>query len=312
MPFDAHQTSRVSSYRRTASNSGLEKKPILKKKTASETILQHSLSQNTLLRCASAIIKSQEATTLPPLTAKGLPLVQDRPIFTSTRTTTTTTTSTATTTTTTSHGSPNCEKRHIHFNNEVVQCIAIDSKEGDEEDIASSRSASGNNLNDHSLPQRQQDSSCSINNPKCFVSHGESKIIAPLPPTTLKCRADTPEPGPRHTSTSERDKLRQANLGLRFNSDVYNDYEYDENDSWYPKSEHHDDGISRPWFVGSEDEREGRPLRLTSSGMFMPYDDDESYDDEGDTSTSGIFGRVIDTLNTAKDIAHVIWNVGWQ
>ncbi|KAJ4186645.1 hypothetical protein NW759_016934 [Fusarium solani] len=29
-------------------------------------------------------------------------------------------------------------------------------------------------------------------------------------------------------------------------------------------------------------------------------------------TTDGIFGRVIDTVNTARDIAHVIWNVGWR
>jgi hypothetical protein len=25
-----------------------------------------------------------------------------------------------------------------------------------------------------------------------------------------------------------------------------------------------------------------------------------------------IFGHVIDTVNTARDIAHVIWNIGWK
>jgi hypothetical protein len=27
---------------------------------------------------------------------------------------------------------------------------------------------------------------------------------------------------------------------------------------------------------------------------------------------AGLFGKAVDTVNTAKDIAHVIWNVGWR
>jgi hypothetical protein len=34
----------------------------------------------------------------------------------------------------------------------------------------------------------------------------------------------------------------------------------------------------------------------------------EGEDDEG---AAGLFGRVADIMNTAKDIAYVIWNVGW-
>ena len=28
--------------------------------------------------------------------------------------------------------------------------------------------------------------------------------------------------------------------------------------------------------------------------------------------SEGLFGKITDTVNTAKDIAHVIWNVGWR
>ena len=43
-------------------------------------------------------------------------------------------------------------------------------------------------------------------------------------------------------------------------------------------------------------------MRRTPSGMFMPYEDE----DEDDIVAAGLFGRVVDTVNTAKDIAHVI------
>ena len=39
----------------------------------------------------------------------------------------------------------------------------------------------------------------------------------------------------------------------------------------------------------------------------MPNDDDDE-DDYG----GGIVDKVFDTINTARDIAHVIWNVGWR
>jgi hypothetical protein len=39
--------------------------------------------------------------------------------------------------------------------------------------------------------------------------------------------------------------------------------------------------------------------------MFMPYDEDEG------PPRNGIFGQALNAVNTFKDIAHVVWNVGW-
>ena len=52
---------------------------------------------------------------------------------------------------------------------------------------------------------------------------------------------------------------------------------------------------------------EGGALRRTASGMFMPI---EEQDEE--PGQSGLIGKVVDTVNTARDIATVIWNVGWR
>lgn len=59
------------------------------------------------------------------------------------------------------------------------------------------------------------------------------------------------------------------------------------------------------------DEDQMAGMRRTGSGMFMPYDDDEFGSGSGSGAT-GIFGRVSETINTARDIAHVIWTVGWR
>jgi hypothetical protein len=86
------------------------------------------------------------------------------------------------------------------------------------------------------------------------------------------------------------------------------DDEHDEGMDWQPKRSAYDFTRDRPWFVNPEDEDEldnGSDLHLTPSGMFMPYE-------EGESSYTGLFGKVVDTVNTARDIAHVIWNVGWR
>src|SRR5271156_4993482 len=55
-------TASPSPSRLSTSSSFLHKKPILKKKSASEVILQRSNSEHSLLKRAGAILKSQEAT----------------------------------------------------------------------------------------------------------------------------------------------------------------------------------------------------------------------------------------------------------
>ncbi|KAH9208760.1 hypothetical protein DL95DRAFT_479523, partial [Leptodontidium sp. 2 PMI_412] len=42
-------------------------------------------------------------------------------------------------------------------------------------------------------------------------------------------------------------------------------------------------------------------ISRTPSGMLMPYEEDED-----DVVTDGLFGKVVDTVNTAKDIVYVI------
>lgn len=49
-------------------------------------------------------------------------------------------------------------------------------------------------------------------------------------------------------------------------------------------------------------------LRRTNSGMFMPFEEGE---DDGRAS-NGLFGRITETYNTARDICYVLYNVGWR
>ena len=60
--------------------------------------------------------------------------------------------------------------------------------------------------------------------------------------------------------------------------------------------------------VENDETSPGPGMRRTPSGMFMPYDDDE----EESFVHTGVLGRLVDTVNTARDIATVVWNVGWR
>ncbi|KAJ6035806.1 hypothetical protein N7540_000085 [Penicillium herquei] len=297
-------------------NSYLEPKPILKKKTASETILQRSLSQHTLLQHAGAILKAQEAQhnwTRPSFTRSNTDLDHIHHRTGSS----TYSNSTGDTLTSSSSGltSPS-ERRHIHFNNEVVQCIAVEAKYADEEDWPMTFDEESSD--DGVVMMREIAGSASLSNrstPRNSFS-SDSKTIAPLPSTTLKCRGDTPEP---HTESSLLDRwanfapaspsslsptpsvetLRPPSANFLLDDD-------DEDPSLDFTGQYRD---RQAWFVPEEEDemRNTGPLQLSPSGMFVPYGESE-----GEASNTTLLGRVVDTVNTARDIAHVIWNVGWR
>jgi len=56
----------------------------------------------------------------------------------------------------------------------------------------------------------------------------------------------------------------------------------------------------------SDDDFRMEGMRRTGSGMFMPEEEEER------EYATGILGRIGEGINTARDIAHVIWTVGWR
>jgi hypothetical protein len=156
-------------------------------------------------------------------------------------------------------------------------------------------------------------------------SSNESKTIAMLPSTTLKYREDTPdlpETAMKHSGfwklspSPSEETLRPSKPSTGF---LLGDDDDDEDDlTWQPPSAfaNRKDSISLAQdrmnglqISGSSSTEEANPsgMRRTPSGMFMPYEEDED-----DVVSEGLFGKMVDTVNTAKDIAHVIWNVGWR
>ncbi|KAI4139791.1 MAG: hypothetical protein L6R39_006113 [Caloplaca ligustica] len=308
------------------SNSFTSKKPILKKRSLSELMLQRSLSSSTLIQQATDALQAQQ----PGQRVRDRPILGERALsdfVTSSYPETPSTpsheggTSTQPSTSASGRHTP-CTKRHIHFNDKVEQCIAIngeperckfgkvvhDDSDSEDDMLMMKSVANRTNSKKPSTPRN---------------SFGtESKTIAMLPSTTLKYRGDTPDPikqqekqkdgvwnkGFRIPQSPSQETIKPSNSSSNFLLEDDDD-ELDVN--WQPSSGRRDSismhhSNSYNWGADEEVFEERNGLRRTPSGMFMPYDDND------DHTSTGLLGKVIDTVNTAKDIAHVIWNVGWR
>ena len=307
------------------SNSFGSKKPILKKRSLSEIMLQRSLSSSTLMKQATDSLRAQQ----PEKRLRERPLLGNRLLSDSVTSSNPDSPGRASipptvlSSASASGRQTPCTKRHIHFNNKVEQCIAINKGGDDHEDYYSAIHDDSASDDDLLTMKPIQTSGARISNhttPRNSFS-GDSKTIAMLPSTTLNYRGDTPEPAEQ--------KARQQgsfwNLGAKLNgspsqetlkpSAPSTNFLLDEDDdadmTWQPSATN---GRRDSIFLmrgpkDEEDDERGQRsgLRRTPSGMFMPYEEDED-----DIHPSGLFGKVVDTVNTAKDIAHVIWNVGWR
>jgi len=344
--------SNCSGSRLSHSSSFMSKKPILKKKSASAAILERSRSQHSLLQRAGEIIQVQQSSpahgrrpslmrghsdfALPQYTGSSVantPSEHDVPGFTGTRS---------------SFVYPDvptpAECKHVLFNEEVRQVQAIDSEDDDKGDDGLD--------DDRAIFDDDEDDDCGLmmapsartmrgsnrGTPRGSFSN-ESKTIVPLPSTTLKYRTDTPEPqeepnGPaglwskdrRLSPSPSQETLRPSRPNHNF---LIDDDPEVVDEPWQPRSatddddggrggdeddDHHDDdeeddcgyGVER--FPYEEEDERGPQMRRTDSGMFMPYDENE----EEAVMNNTLFGQAVYAINTFRDIAHVVWNVGWN
>lgn len=323
----ARQTSQLS-----RGNSFASKKPILKKRSLSEVILQRSLASSTLMKQATDAIWAQQpeqkldggpflkARVLSDLGTRSQPKRPNgNPITSPPATLRSALTSGAQTP---------CTERHIHFNNKVEQCIAIN-KGGVERYDYFGGICDDSSSEDEPLTMKTVHRPRSgLGTPRNSFS-GESKTIAMLPSTTLNCRGDTPEPVEqkskkrrffRSASTkiascpSERTIIPRTPSANFLLSDDDNDADLE----WQPSIKRRNSLCLHQRQISSKkdeadglDEEQSTSLGRTSSGMFMPHEDEE-HEEEESFFSSGLIATVVNTVNTARDIAHVIWNVGWR
>lgn len=344
----------------SSSVTAMAKKPILKKRSMSEVMLQRSISASSLVKQAAASVQAQQslpvtikparpsfsraASDYVPSSAIFNPISRDQLDYFSSRT----------------HSDGDTPggdsgKRHIRFDDKVEQCIAIDCKDGDhdsdddEDEHQNDDSDSGSDEGVIMMrkPRRRRATMKSVSR-----NNSASRIIEKLPDTTLKYKVESPEtpahlptPGPglsrswstgKLSQSSSSETLKPSDSSSNFllpQEDQEEDQKEDQKDdasasdsdsSWTPPPEvwnrRDSVAVARARSEGGyiirphddeEDEEEAGPsgLRRTPSGMFMPYEEDE---DEIMASELGLLGKVNETINTAKDIAHVIWNVGWR
>ncbi|CRK25041.1 hypothetical protein BN1708_014114 [Verticillium longisporum] len=318
----------------TKNNSFIHKKPILKKRSMSEVMLQRSLSASSLVKTAAAAVQAQESSSggrrlsRPTLERASTTDYVAFP-FSTRRLSRDTASSLAASVSSSGIASPSVERKHIHFNEQVEQCIAVEIKgEEDEDEAMYSDRYDHSDSDEDAIMMKRSKTKKRVpiarrqSKKKKTATQPEGKTIAMLPSTTLKYREDTPEPvetamkhstgiyrGPISQSSSQ-ETLRPAKSSGRFfiEDDDDDDAAMEEllspRGGWQSPATH--EGALQRTPSTSSLNAEPAGMRRTPSGMFMPYEEGES------GSNEGIIGRVVDTVNTARDIAHVIWNVGWR
>lgn len=287
------------------------KKPILKKRTMSEIMLQHSISSASLLRQATASIHAQ---------ANGMSerryRVEDELIMPVRHLSVASAASTVESTDSSGVMSPSTERKHIHFNEQVEQCIAIDVKGDDDDEDDVEIEMYHDSSDSDGVMMKKVASKKRAPRRKAAKKCIDGKIIAKLPSTKLKYREDTDEKdsamrhsrSPMMSPSSSQETLRPTRQQNRFYFDEEDEEDPDDGTAsprggW--RSPPGEVGLHRSSSSSSlQDVATG--LRRTSSGMLMPCEEADA------AAGDGIIGRVIDTVNTARDIAHVIWNVGWR
>lgn len=299
--------------RLSRSASYISKKPILKKKSASAVILERSRSQHSLLQRAGEIIRVQQSS--PALNGR-VPFRRHTSEFSlatytssSVANTPAETDASAYTGNRPSFAFPEpvtpVDCKHVNFNDEVRQVQAVESDE-DEKPPTDESAFDTDEDDDGGLvmaPSRSRGSR-SVTPRGSFGNEG--KTIMPLPSTTLKYRTDTPEPpqveqqglwprGRRLSPSPSQETLRPPRPNHNF---LIDDDPEVSDEPWQSSRD----------LSPSYDDKPGPNLRRTESGMFMPYDENE----ENNAIANGVLGSTLHAIYTVKDIAHVIWNVGWH
>ncbi|KAG9245544.1 hypothetical protein BJ878DRAFT_10690 [Calycina marina] len=330
--IESPANSPINMSRISKSNSFLQKKPILKKRSMSELMLQRSISSSSLLKQAAAAVQAQQSLGVCPGLGRANSDFSPKS-FSSRRLSNENHPSVLTSISSSGISSPSTgSAKHIHFNESVEQCIAIEIKGDDEMDIQAIYDDDDSDSDDGAIMMKGSNSRRKLpplKRPSTLRSSfsADSRTIAMLPSTTLKYRGDTPEPpesamkhstgfwaGSKLSPSASQETLRPSKPSTRIFME--GDDEDDVDMDWQPQSSRNDRMVAsqerfrgglRPSSATAELIGEPSGMRRTPSGMFMPYEEDED-----DIVSEGLFGKVVDTVNTAKDIAHVIWNVGWR
>jgi hypothetical protein len=300
----------------------LNKKSILKKRSMSEVILQKSLSSSSLVKQAAAVVQAAQLR----LNLRNRPALERATSIFSAISSQTLSTDTShlyassrsmSGLQTPEHG----EKRHIRFDDRVEQCIAVGVTEDEGEELWQQDDDSDSSSDDGLVIMKRPNKKKYLSRSNSKTNMAENKTIEKLEPTTLKYRMDSPDvtdaailhsvgislwsrkgtisPSPSQENLHPSNPLRKFLLA---EDDDEDDLSWEPSSAFLqrrlPDSLNHDGGVEEQDGHDADllDRPPGGGMRRTESGM--------------DHRNAGIFGRVVDTMNTARDIAYVIWNVG--
>ncbi|OAG08756.1 uncharacterized protein CC84DRAFT_1162621 [Paraphaeosphaeria sporulosa] len=319
------------------------KKPILKKRSMSEVMLQKSISTSSLVSQAAAAVEAQQNTHVNFDGRRRRPFVgrataSDYTMLIPTRTISRDTTDYFSSQSTSGLLTPgDGEKKHIRFDEKVEQCIAVECKGvDDDEDDENNHNPWAKYRDDDSssdegvvmMRRSRRKRPLSRTSSKTSIS-GENKTIAKLEPTTLKYRTDSPDVTEQHPTHSlgffrssrlspspSQETLRPTHPSSNFllpEDDSEDDFTFNPAGAYEVQRPHtptpsdpYSISPNEPPLAGSSNSSSSG-LRRTASGMFMPFEEEDE-----NPPAPGLIGKVVDTVNTARDIAHVIWNVGWR
>jgi hypothetical protein len=309
------------------------KKPILKKRSMSEAMLQKSLSSSSLVKQAAESVQAQQTSGVTLDLRKPQPIIgRATPDFP-----TSSTISRGTfwepidyfssKSTSGLHTPSDGEKRHIRFDDKVEQCIALECKEGDDDEEDFNRNPWAKEEDDSSsdegvvmMTRARRRKPLSRTHSKTSISTTDNKTIAKLPSTTLKYRTDSPDltaqtPSQSHSlfwkssrlsPSPSQETLKPSSPSRNFLLAEDDEDEDEDGDTYFNSS-----GVKRPGTPTASasfaQREEAGGLRRTASGMFMPFEENED-----ELQQPGLIGKIVDTVNTARDIAHVVWNAGWR
>jgi hypothetical protein len=234
------------------------------------------------------------------------------------------------------------EKKRIHFNEQVEQCIALEMKGDNSEEPSSSAIQDSNDsgLNDGAVMMVRTNSKRKLPlmssrgaTPQARFS-GNSKTIAMLPSTTLKYgeyNPESPETAMEHGSSfcnsgklsplAPQGTLRPPNQILHGDDFEEDDVHMDRQPPSAFANLRDSIAVTQEQLQNLHTSRSFPSLNgdppATPLCMFMSHDEDEDEVvlDEvvlDEVVPESLFEKVVNTINAARDIVYVIWNVGWR
>ena len=299
-------------------------------------MLQRSLSSSSLVKQAAAAVQAQRnggAKVQPRPTPRLRRCASDFDGISTYTGSTATANISSTLPSSTSSGaiSPDISgRKRIRFDKNVEQCIAVDFKEGGFEDEANPQwlRACSDEESDDELPiiktKPRKRAARSDSSRTSFSSEG--KGIAKLPSTTIKfhheelhCRGHLalqfkPLRSPALSPPPSQETLKPSKESVQFYS---NDTGHEEGEWLTSRSATSDrkDGSSRPrtetalLTEGPEDSGvKVQGMHRSSNSVSVPFEEGE----DDNMMPAGVLGRIVDTVNTARDICYVLYNVGWR